>query len=308
MILNNLYPGDGYTNADLMYFALDSLFHTRARFILREILRLSSARMVFFRTFSYGGTSLPAAVQQIFTPVPPRRQIQRPLAETNNPYYISLYDAYAKVHRLEEFPNPLGPVGDPTTKHIRPPPTPTSELQPSRFSEPCFALSILRRCNALDRQIVTNGRIVVIGSSDTGISELERLTFAKSRFYSQLLTQVSPQCLPCLESTIIPPPAFYHQPFVEPYPNGMSAMSVTKQIKLKQLQKYQPDAELEEHFEVLLYGSSADSDGRKPKYQLIKEKYDEIMVPPIIARAAGIPGTQQIVLIPPLRSAIVDLQ
>ncbi|KAA6348262.1 MAG: hypothetical protein EZS28_051986, partial [Streblomastix strix] len=89
--------GDGYPHADLMYFALDSLFHTRARFILREILRLSSARMVFFRTFSYGGTSLPAAVQQIFTPVPPRRQIQRPLAETDNPYYISLDDAYAKV-------------------------------------------------------------------------------------------------------------------------------------------------------------------------------------------------------------------
>ncbi|KAA6359427.1 MAG: hypothetical protein EZS28_045046, partial [Streblomastix strix] len=288
-------------------------------------------------------------------------------------------DAYAKVHRLEEFPDPLGPVGDPTTKHIRPPPTPTSGLQPSRFSEPCFALSMLRRGNALDRQIVTNGRIVVIGSSDTGISVLERLAFAKSRFFSSL-TLVSPQCLPCLESTIIPPPAFHHQPFVEPYPNGMSVMGITKQIKLKQLQKDQPDAELEEDFEESQYGSSADSDGRKPKYQLIKEKDDDIMgrgqggekydwgidwegydvceedetllkidvditsdeykesvkrkkeraaflrqvyeqkvysqhrllhpipVPPIIARAAGIPGTQEIVSIPPLWSAKVDPQ
>ncbi|KAA6387692.1 MAG: hypothetical protein EZS28_016783 [Streblomastix strix] len=71
---------DGYSYYDQIYFALYSVFHTRARFI----------------------------------------------------------------HRLGEFPDPLGPVGDPTTKHIRPPPTPTSGLQPSRFSQPCFALSMLR--------------------------------------------------------------------------------------------------------------------------------------------------------------------
>ncbi|KAA6377451.1 MAG: hypothetical protein EZS28_027021, partial [Streblomastix strix] len=140
-----------------------------------------------------------------------------------------------------------------------------------------------------------------------------------------------------------------------------SIMDVTKQIKLKQLQKDQPDAEFDEDFEKSQYGSSADSDGRKPKYQLIKEKDDEIMgrgqdeillkidvditsdeykesvkrkkerdtflrqvfeqkvysqqrllhsipVPPIIARAAGIPGTQDIVPIPPLWSKKVDPQ
>ncbi|KAA6371845.1 MAG: hypothetical protein EZS28_032627 [Streblomastix strix] len=161
---------DAYPYYDQIYFALYSLFHTRARFILREILR---ARFI-----------LPA-VQQIFTPVPPRRHIQRHLAEIDQPYNISLDDAYIKVHRLEEFPDPLGPVGDPTTKHIRPPPTPTSGLKPSRFSEPCFALFMLRR------------------------DEL--------------------------------------------------------------------NTELEEDFEESQYGSSADSDGRKPKYQLIKEKDDEIM-------------------------------
>ncbi|KAA6359801.1 MAG: hypothetical protein EZS28_044672, partial [Streblomastix strix] len=232
---------DGYPYYDQIHFALYSLFHSRVRFILCEILRLSLVRIIFFKTFQYGGTSLPAA-----------------------------------IHHFEEFPNPLGPVGDPTSKHIRPPPTPTSGLQPSRFSEPCFALSMLRRGNALDRLIVTNGRIVVIGSSDTGISELERLTLPKSRFFSSL-TLVSPQCLPCLESTIIPPQEFHHQPFVEPYPNGMSAMGVTKQIKLKQIKKDQPDAELEDDFQESQYGSNADSDGRKLKYQLIKEKDDEIM-------------------------------
>ncbi|KAA6361019.1 MAG: putative E3 ubiquitin-protein ligase Itchy, partial [Streblomastix strix] len=155
------------------------------------------------------------------------------------------------LHYVKSYP--LSSVGDPTTKHIRPPPTPTSGLQPSRFSEPCFALSMLRRSNALDRQIVTNGRIVVIGSSDTGISVLERLAFAKSRFFSSF-TLVSPQYIPCLQPTIIPPPAFHHQPFVEPYPNGMSIMDVTKQIKLKQLQKDQPDAEFDEDFEKSQYG------------------------------------------------------
>ncbi|KAA6388763.1 MAG: hypothetical protein EZS28_015713 [Streblomastix strix] len=212
-----------------MFFVLDLLFHTQARFILSEILRISSTKLVFFRTFSYDGTSLPAAVQQIFTLVPPRRQIQRPLAQTDNPYYISLDDAYIKINcliflsdplGLEEFPDPLGPVGDPTTKHIRLPPTPTSGLQPSRFSEPCFALSMIRRGNALDRLIVTNGRIVVIGSFDNDI-----------------------------QSTIIPTPAFHHQPFVEPYP-----------------------------------------------------------IPQIIANAAGIPGTQEIVSIPPLTSTKIDPQ
>ncbi|KAA6395478.1 MAG: hypothetical protein EZS28_008998 [Streblomastix strix] len=231
-----------------------------------------------------------------------------------------------------EFPDPFNPVGDPTTKHIRPPPTPTTGLYLSRFSEPCFALSMLRRGNALDRQIVTNGKIVD--------------------------TLASSQCLPCLESTIIPPPVFHHQPFVESYPNGMSVMGVTKQIQLKQIQKDQPDAELEEDFEESQYGSSADSDGRKPKYQLIKEKDDEIMgrgqggekydwgidwegydvceenetllkididitsdeyKEPVkrkkgkscnieITGAAGIPGTQEIVPIPPLWSAKVDPQ
>ncbi|KAA6386718.1 MAG: hypothetical protein EZS28_017758, partial [Streblomastix strix] len=185
------------------------------------------------------------------------------LAEIGQPYNISLDDAYIKVHRLEEFPDPLGPVGDPTTKHIRPPPTPTSGLQPSRFSEPCFALSMLRRGYALDRQIVTNGRIVIIGSSDNSISVFERLTLAKSRFFSSL-TLVSPQCLPCLESTIIPPPAFHHQPFFEQYPNGMSVMGVTKQIKLKQIQKDQPDAELEEDFEESQYESIADEENTRP--------------------------------------------
>ncbi|KAA6387476.1 MAG: hypothetical protein EZS28_016998 [Streblomastix strix] len=149
---------------------------------------------------------------------------------------------------------------------------------------------MLRRCNALDRQIVTNGRIIVIKSSGTGISELERLTFTKSCFFSSL-TLVKPQRLPCLESTIIPPPAFQHQHFVKPYPNGMSIMGVTKQIKLKQIQKDQPGAELEEDFEESQYGSCADSD-----------------VPPTIARAVGIPGTQEIVPIPPLWSVKVDPQ
>ncbi|KAA6404040.1 MAG: hypothetical protein EZS28_000440 [Streblomastix strix] len=163
------------------------------------------------------------------------------------------------VHRLEQFSDPLGPVGDPTTKHIRPPPTPTSGLQRSRFSEPCFALSMLRRGNALDRQIVTNGQILNIGSSDNRLFILEVLSFAQSRFFSSL-THVSSQCLPCQESTIIPPPAFHHQHFVEPYPNGMSVMDVTNQRRL----------------------------------------LDHIPVPLIIARAAGIPGTQEIVPIPPL--------
>ncbi|KAA6361486.1 MAG: hypothetical protein EZS28_042986, partial [Streblomastix strix] len=85
------------------------------------------------------------------------------------------------------------------------------------------------------------------------MSVLERLAIAKSRFFSSL-TFVSPQCLPCLESTIIPPPAFHLQTFVEPYPNGMSIMDVTKQIKLKQLQKDQPDAEFDEDFEKSQYG------------------------------------------------------
>ncbi|KAA6390033.1 MAG: hypothetical protein EZS28_014437, partial [Streblomastix strix] len=193
---------------------------------------------------------------------------------------------------------PFNPVGDPTTKHIRLPPTPTSGLQPSRFSEPCFALSMLRRGNALDRQIVTIDRIVVIGSSDTDISLLERLAFAKSRFLL-LLTLVSPQ--------------------------------------------YQRDADLEEKFEESQYESIADSDGRKPKYQLIQEKDDEIMgrgqggekydwgidcegydvcaenetllkinveisISPIIARTSCIPGTQEIVQIALLLSAKADPQ
>ncbi|KAA6395728.1 MAG: hypothetical protein EZS28_008749 [Streblomastix strix] len=193
-----------------------------------------------------------------------------------HPKYRFIVYQQRQFHRLEQFPDPFGPVDDPTTKHIRPPPTPTSGLQPSRFSETCFALSMLRRGNALDRQIVTNGRIVVIRSFDTGISELERLTFAKSRLFSSL-TLASSQCLPCLESTIIPLPAFHHQPFVEPYPNGMSVMGITKQIKLKHHQEDQPDAELEEDFELLLYRLSVDSDYRKSQYQLIKEKDDEIM-------------------------------
>ncbi|KAA6377416.1 MAG: putative suppressor of deltex [Streblomastix strix] len=240
------------------------------------------------RTFSYGGISLPATVQQIFTPVPPRRQIKDIQLRQIN------HIIYHWVHCVGEFPDPLSPVGDSTSKHIQPPPT--SGLQPSRFFEPCFALSMLKRGNALDRQIVTN------------------------------------------ESTIIPPPAFHHQPFVEPYPNGMSVMGVTIQIKLKQLQKDQRDAELEEDFQESQYGSNADSDGRKPKYQLIKEKDDEIMGRgqggekydwgidwegydvceedetllkidvDIKTRAAGIPGTQEIVPIPPLQSAKVDPQ
>ncbi|KAA6357341.1 MAG: hypothetical protein EZS28_047133 [Streblomastix strix] len=105
----------------------------------------------------------------------------------------------------------------------------------------------------------------------------------------------------------------------------------------------QPDAELEEDFEESQYGSSVDSNYRKPKYQLIKEKDDEIMgrgqggekydwgidwegydvceedetllkidvditIPPIIARAADIPGTQEIVPLPPLWSAKVYSQ
>ncbi|KAA6399765.1 MAG: hypothetical protein EZS28_004714 [Streblomastix strix] len=68
----------------------------------------------------------------------------------------------------------------------------------------------------------------------------------------------------------------------------------------------QPDAEFEEDFEESQYGSSADFDYRKPKYQLIKEKNDEIIIPTIIAIAAGIPGTQEIISIPPLWSAKVD--
>ncbi|KAA6379516.1 MAG: hypothetical protein EZS28_024958, partial [Streblomastix strix] len=70
-----------------------------------------------------------------------------------------------------------------------------------------------------------------------------------------------------------------------------SIMDVTKQIKLKQLQKDQPDAEFDEDFEKSQYGSSADSD-----------------VPPIITRAARISGTQEIVPIPPLWSAKIDPQ
>ncbi|KAA6385100.1 MAG: hypothetical protein EZS28_019372, partial [Streblomastix strix] len=250
--------GDGYPHTDLMYFALDSLFHTRARFALQEILKLSSTRMV-----------------------PPRRHIQRPLAETDNPYYLTL-----KIFlRLEEFPNPYGSEGDPTTKNIRPPPTSTSGLQPSRFSEPCFALSMLRRGNEFDRQIVNNGRIVVIGSSDIEISVLERLTFAKSRIFSSL-TLLSPQCLPCLESTIIPPPAFHHQPFVEPYPNGIIQRICKK--------KKERAAFLRQVYDKKVYS----------QHRLLQP----IQVPPIIARAAGIPGTQEIVPIPPLWSAKVDPQ
>ncbi|KAA6402517.1 MAG: putative E3 ubiquitin-protein ligase SMURF1 [Streblomastix strix] len=251
-----------------------------------------------------------------------------PHADLMNFVLDSLFQTRARfVHRLEEFPDPFGPVGDPSTKHIQPPPIPTSELQPSRFSEHCFALSI----------------IVVSGSSDSGISVLERLAFAKSRFFSSL-TLVSPQCLPCLESTIIPPPAFYHQHFVEPYPNGMSVMGVTKQIKLKQLQKDQPDAELEEDFEESQYQyfigyDVCDEDEtllkididitsdeykefvkrKKERAAFLRQVYEQkvysqhrllhpIPVPPIIARAAGIPGTQEIVPIPPLWSAKVDPQ
>ncbi|KAA6357091.1 MAG: hypothetical protein EZS28_047383 [Streblomastix strix] len=88
---------------------------------------------------------------------------------------------------------------------------------------------MLRRGNALDRQIVTNGRIVVIGSYDT-------------------------------ESTIIPPPAFHHQSFVEPHPNRMSVI-----------------AEIDEDFEELLYGLSDDLDYRKSKYQLIIKKNYKIL-------------------------------
>ncbi|KAA6400960.1 MAG: hypothetical protein EZS28_003523 [Streblomastix strix] len=183
---------DGYPYYDQIYFALYSLIHIRARFIL-------------------------PAVQQIFTHIPLRIHIQRPLAETDQPYYLTIYD----VLNLQQFPDLFGPVGDPTTKHIRPPPTSTSGQQRSRFSELYFAFSMLRRGNALDRQIVTNGRIVVIGSSDINISILERMIFAKSRFFLSL-TLVSPQCLRCLESTIIPPPAFHHHPFVEFYPNEIS--------------------------------------------------------------------------------------
>ncbi|KAA6359531.1 MAG: hypothetical protein EZS28_044942 [Streblomastix strix] len=144
---------------------------------------------------------------------------------------------------------------------------------------------------------------------------------------------------------------------------SMGPRKFTKYRQTKQIQKCKPDSELVEDFEESQYRQSADSDGRKPKYQLIKEKDDEIMgqgqggekydwgidlegydvceevetllkidvditsdeykesvkrrkrkscihktIPPIIARAAGIPRTQEIIQIPPLWSAKVDPQ
>ncbi|KAA6395457.1 MAG: hypothetical protein EZS28_009015 [Streblomastix strix] len=125
----------------------------------------------------------------------------------------------------------------------------------------------------------------------------------------------------------------------------MSDMSIIKQIKPKQLQKDQPNAEFEVDFEESQYGSSADSDGvceedktlrkidvditsddynesvkrKKVRFVFLRQVYEQkvysqhrllhpLPIPPIIARAAGIPGTQEIVPIPPLWSAKVDPQ
>ncbi|KAK2947660.1 putative Adenylate kinase [Blattamonas nauphoetae] len=233
-------------HADLMYFALDGAFHTKTRFVVREILRLSCVRMMFYRSFRHPDPSyFPKSLHQLVCPVQPRRQILRPLAQTDNSAFVPLDDAYTDIHRLEQFPDPLSVVGDPTTKHIRPPPPPSEALPATNWDEPRFALSMIRRAACLERRIPVNGRIVVVGASDTGLSTLERLCFDPQHIFTSL-TLISPHGIPLAESSVIPPPSFHLQPYAEPLPKGMSVYETTKPAKLKAMELNQPETELDE--------------------------------------------------------------
>ncbi|KAA6400396.1 MAG: hypothetical protein EZS28_004085 [Streblomastix strix] len=266
---------DGYPYFEQKYFALYSLFHTRARFI--------------------------------FTPVPPRRQIQRPLAETDKPSYTSLDEVYAKVHRFEEFPDPLGPVGDPTTKHIRPPPTQTSGLQPSRFSEPCFALSMLRRGNALDIQIVTNDQTEKF-QKDEPDAELEE-DFEESQYG---LSADSDNRKPKYQ--------LIKEKDVEIIGRGQGGEKYDCQMDCQGYDVCEEDETLFKIDVEILYEKYKEFIKRKKeRAALLRQAYEQkvysqhrllhpIPIPPIIVRATGIPGTQEIVPIPPLWSAKVDPQ
>ena len=48
--------------------------------------------------------------------------MEQTLQENDAPSCLPLDDAHARIHRREEFADPLGPIGDPPTPHIRPPP------------------------------------------------------------------------------------------------------------------------------------------------------------------------------------------
>ncbi|KAJ4462968.1 putative cilia- and flagella-associated protein 61 [Paratrimastix pyriformis] len=198
------------SQGDVVCFVLSPVFYPRARFLVKELFRKTAKTCLYYRLYPACEQSISAPLLELFVPALPRRQVVRPLRQTDDPAYVDPDVQYADRHRLDLADDKIGPLGDLAPLDLSNPYKVFVQPRTS-YCPPAFALNVLTRRMVFERKTVFNHRIVVVGASDCGLAVLSKLALAPTLSFTHLAL-LSPGGLPTALSTVVPPPGHHMHP------------------------------------------------------------------------------------------------